>query len=244
MNPFFFGRSSRQLYGAFDPAEGNARDQAIVLCPGLGDDYLFAHPTYRLLARQLAGVGYHVLRFDFFGTGDSAGDFEDGSERQWLEDIETAINEVRDLGQVSRVGLVGLRYSAALAARVARGNPDVDQLVLWDAVSDGRAFLEEIGASGPPDQPVDACGVVLTPALRAEIAKTTLASFAPPLPRTLITTSGPTAPAAEALYQHLKAAHVDCVLERVAEHPVWQERRVGAGAMSVSTVRGIVNWLT
>src|SRR3954467_9063204 len=114
MNPLFFGRSSRQLFGAYDPpASGlSARQEGIVLCPPLANEYLIAHPTYRLLARHLAGTGYHVLRFDYYGTGDSAGDFEETDQQQWLGDIDAAVTEIKDLGQVSRVVLVGLRFGA------------------------------------------------------------------------------------------------------------------------------------
>ncbi|HEY4132968.1 MAG TPA: alpha/beta fold hydrolase [Gemmatimonadaceae bacterium] len=245
MNPFFFGRSARQLFGAYDPAESQDRDQAVVLCPALGDDYLFAHPTYRLLARQLAGAGFHVLRFDYYGTGDSAGEFEDASQDQWLEDIDAAITEVRDLSQASRVCLVGLRYGAALAAMAARDRSEVDQLVLWDAVTNGEIYLAEIGAvTAVSDQAVDASGVVMTPAIRADIAKITLQTYAGPLPHTLITTSGPTAPGAAALLDFLKAQHIDCAVEHSPDEPVWRERRIGFGAMSVATVRGIVSWLS
>jgi alpha/beta superfamily hydrolase len=245
MNPFFFGRSARQLFGAYDPAESQDRDQAIVLCPALGDDYLFAHPSYRFLARQLAAAGFHVLRFDYFGTGDSAGDFEEADQAQWLEDIDAAITEVRDLSQASRVGLVGLRYGAALAATVARDRSEVDELVLWDPVTDGAGYLAEIGAGdGVSDAPVDASGVVMTPEIRAEIAAVTLETFAPPLPRTLITTSDATTSGSEALLAYLKAQNVNCTLELTPDEPVWRERRIGMGAMSVATVRGIVAWLT
>lgn len=244
MIPFFFGRSATQLYGAYDSPAENARDHGIVLCPAIADEYLFAHPTYRLIARQLSAIGYHVLRFDYFGTGDSAGSFTDGGQRQWLEDIRTAVAELKDVGQVSRVSLIGLRYGAALAALAARGRSDVDQLVLWDPVDDGRRFLQEIGATAAStNEVIDACGVAITPSLRADIESVTLESFGA-LPKTLLVASGNATAGAEAIHRQLQASRADCVLERTLEEPVWRERRVGAGAMSVATARAIVAWLT
>ena len=244
MNPFFFGRSARQLFGAYDPPEHSARDQGVVLCPALGDEYLFAHGTSRFLARQLAAAGFHVLRFDYSGTGDSAGEFEDFNARLWAEDVETAIAEIKDLGQVSRVGLVGARFGAVLAARAAQQRDDVDQLVLWDPVSDGRSYLQEIGAGAAAQTAsVDACGVMLTPAIRADIASVTAADFGPPLPKTLIVASSGTTPSAELLFNRLIGDGVECTLARVEEEPPWHERRVGSGAMSVTTAREIVSWM-
>src|SRR5262245_54436859 len=106
MNPFFFGTSERQLFGAYEPAANGRRDAGVVLCPPLGSEFLFAHPTYRLLARRLAAAGHHVLRLDYHGTGDSAGEFEDTHQPQWLDDIDMAIVELKDIAHVSRVALV------------------------------------------------------------------------------------------------------------------------------------------
>lgn len=245
MNPMFFGRTQRQLYGVYHAPDALRRDQALVFCPAFGTEYLFAHSTARLLGRQLADAGYHVLRFDYSGMGDSAGDFEDATPARWTDDINTAIAEVKDLGQVSRVGLIGLRYGAALAAQVAAQHPDVDQLVLWDPVTDGRAFLAEIGAGRPLEsEAVDACGVAITPEFRGEIECVSIEAFALPLPRTLIVATDPMAAASDTLARRLRDAHVEVDLQRAADEPAWRERQIGIGAMAVATVRGIVSWLT
>ena len=49
-----------------------ARQSAIVLCQPLGHGYLRAHRAFRNLAVSLASQGFHVLRFDYYGCGDSA----------------------------------------------------------------------------------------------------------------------------------------------------------------------------
>ena len=50
----------------------------------------------RRLANMLAAVGCHVLRFDYFGTGDSMGTAHEVTRRGWEQDIETAIEELQD----------------------------------------------------------------------------------------------------------------------------------------------------
>jgi len=47
------------------------------------------------VAIHLANVGFHVLRFDYYGCGDSSGDSEQGEIRQWLIDILTALVQSR-----------------------------------------------------------------------------------------------------------------------------------------------------
>lgn len=86
-----------------------------------------------------------MLRFDYFGTGDSGGDGSDASLRGWESDIDTAIDELKDIAGVGRVALVGLRLGATLAARVAeRRNREVSALVLWDPIVSGQAYVEEL----------------------------------------------------------------------------------------------------
>ena len=61
---------------------------------------------------------------------------------EWLGNIRLAIDCARSLG-AERVGVVGLRLGATLAAvELARGGP-VDDLVLWDPCATGKAFLRE-----------------------------------------------------------------------------------------------------
>lgn len=103
-----------------------------------------AHRSFRLLAVSLAGKGYHVLRMDYRGTGDSAGDLEEYLPTDWAEDISMAINELRDSAGIQRVGLLGLRLGALLAAKVAASRDDIAFLVAWDPLLSGDAYLCEL----------------------------------------------------------------------------------------------------
>ena len=78
MKPIFFGDSKRKLYGVYAPPTGaSRRSHAVLLCyPGL-QEYGTSHWSFRRLSAMLAREGHHVLRFDYFGTGDSAGNVED-----------------------------------------------------------------------------------------------------------------------------------------------------------------------
>jgi uncharacterized protein len=143
--PIHFGLAAEELFGCYHaPAAARARDVAIVLCYPLGQEYIRAHRSFVMLARRLAKRGFPVLRFDYYGSGDSAGDVEDGRVRRWLEDISAAIDEARRRAGARRVSLVGLRLGASLAALTAIDRDDVDTVVLWDPIIDGRACLDEL----------------------------------------------------------------------------------------------------
>jgi alpha/beta superfamily hydrolase len=249
VNPFFFGTKERRLFGAYDPPRGAGRRGAVICYPW-AREYLLAHATIRHLSRLLSGTGFHVLRFDYFGTGDSAGDVADGGQDQWLADVQTAVEELKDVGQLAQVGLIGMRYGAALAAWTAGRRRDIDRLVLWDPVFDGRAYLEELAVApqaAGAGADVDAKGAVLTDRLRHEMETITLTSFGPGLPRTLILgTAGP--PDAYApLQAQLAGAGVDGALEHLPDVHVWEAEWGGSGqgvGMAVSAVNRIVAWMS
>ena len=53
---------------------GGASSVGVVIVPPIGYEYWSSHRTLRTLAERLAEQGCSRLRFDFDGTGDSAGD--------------------------------------------------------------------------------------------------------------------------------------------------------------------------
>jgi pimeloyl-ACP methyl ester carboxylesterase len=190
MQPFYFGSSKTQLFGIYHTPEAEAaRSTAIVLCCPLGHEYLRAHRAFRNLAVALAGRGYHVLRFDYFGVGDSSGEAAEVSLHQCLEDLGAAIEELKDTAGVTRVSLIGLRMGATLAAMAAARRRDIDRLVLWDPALDGRGYIEELttlqrvwledrmGAVPASVGRDELIGFVLTDAIRAEFEAATLSPF-------------------------------------------------------------------
>ncbi len=136
----WFGPPQRPLFGLLHHPEGPARGVA-VLCPPLGRQYQASHDTLRYTAEQLAEAGVAALRFDYDGTGDSAGrDDEPGRVKAWLASVAQAAAFARD-AVGGPLGLVGLHVGALLAAAAAETVGELDALVLWDACDSGRAFV-------------------------------------------------------------------------------------------------------
>ena len=142
MTPFFFGDSSKQLYGVYHPpASQTYRDEAILICYPIGEEYIRTHRVLTQLTGRLTGLGFHVLRFDYYGSGNSAGSTGDGDVTQWVQDIKTALTELKDMSAVSRLSVIGIRFGAALAA-LASSETRINKLVLWDPVTDGKAYVQ------------------------------------------------------------------------------------------------------
>lgn len=145
MEPFFFGTPSR--FAIYHPAAVSApaaaTSAALLLYP-LGHEYIRAHRAFRNLALALSRAGVPVLRFDYGGTGDSAGRGDDVRLEGLQQDADAALDELSRRANVERVWLIGLRFGAALAAMAASRHEQVASVVLWDPVLSGVAYLEEL----------------------------------------------------------------------------------------------------
>ncbi len=143
--PFYFGVSPKRLYGFHHPpSTSHGKSSAIVICAPIGQEYIQAHRVLYQLAILLTKAGFHVLRFDYFGCGDSEGDLDQGSLELWTKDIHMAVDEIRNRSKLTRVSLIGLRIGANLALRAAVDSPHVDGIMLWQPISDGGLYLEEL----------------------------------------------------------------------------------------------------
>lgn len=145
MKALFFGPARHQLLGVYHPpAATRDRFQGVVMCYPFGQEYMRAHRAIRQLATTLSNKGYHVLRFDYRGTGDSSGDLDGVCAADWLQDIGTAVQELKDMTGVPNVALVGLRLGALLAGIAACQRRDINSLVVWDPVINGADYVTEL----------------------------------------------------------------------------------------------------
>ncbi len=139
---YHFGSADQPLFGIrYTAASEKHAKRPVLICPPVGWEYMRTHWALRKLARQLADDGHDVLRFDYRGTGDSAGRADDMAIDDWIEDIHTASRELLDSTGSSTISIVGVRLGATLAALAARNIAGVREIVLWDPVANGSAFV-------------------------------------------------------------------------------------------------------
>jgi len=147
MTPFFFGESNHQLYGVLHPVHNTIKkNSSVLLCNAFGQEYMRSHRAYRQLAMMLTKQGYDVLRFDYRGTGDSALDLDEVNANTWVEDVNVAIGELKDISAVSNIHVVGLRLGGLIAASAINGRDDIASINLWDPVTSGEKYIDELSS--------------------------------------------------------------------------------------------------
>ena len=144
MEPLFFGARDRQLYGVYhSPAGMQYSQQGVVLCYPHGQEYMRTHRAFRQLAMLLAESGYHVLRFDYSGTGDSYGSQENMLFSEWLEDAAYAAEELQAISGINNLSVVGARLGSVVAANLA-AKVSASKLVLWEPCSQPEELFDQI----------------------------------------------------------------------------------------------------
>jgi uncharacterized protein len=145
----FFKSGDRQLFGVLHSPAAPGQ-LGFVMSHPFGEEKLWTHRVFVSFARALAAHGHSVLRFDFTGAGDSGGELANASLETHIEDLEAAVAHLSASVPVKRIGLVGLRFGATIAAlaaeRASQGQGPVAgaPLVLWDPLTDGDAWMGEM----------------------------------------------------------------------------------------------------
>ncbi len=236
MNPFRFGPPRRQLYGVFHPANPRRPTGiAVLLCNPFGQEAVRVHRLYRVLADRLSHHGTHVMRFDYFGTGESSGSDEEGELGGWCADLLLADQELRQRAAGSRVSWVGARLGATLAALAStNASRPPDTLVLWEPILDGVAYLKELakadaksldGVLQKPAEPqapnTEFIGFGVGPKLVAQIEQLDIAPLSAARARQTVVIHHPTALQEPALKSVLTRMGSDCHTEALQHTFDW-----------------------
>jgi alpha-beta hydrolase superfamily lysophospholipase len=228
----------------------------VVICNPLGYEAVCAHRGLRHFAEAAAAAGYPALRFDYDGTGDSAGDELD-PERwpAWCASTRDAVDEIKRSAGVTAVCLVGVRLGAVLATREA-ARDDVAGLALVAPIASGRLWLREMravhasmGRPDPPSQfalPSDAhegIGLLFDSATRDAVSAIDMTSDVARLPPEVLLIDRSDRPQSTALVMRLRGQGADVthtVLPGFVEMTLDPHFAVPPTAMIAS----FVGWLT
>jgi uncharacterized protein len=110
-----------------------AKLPAVILFHGFTGTKLEPHRFFLKISRALEGMGYACYRFDFLGSGESDGNFEEMTVSKEVSEANTILDSVLNDPRVdaNHVYLMGLSMGGLVASLLAGDRPeDVCKLVL------------------------------------------------------------------------------------------------------------------
>ena len=196
--PFYFGHRGRPLFGWLHPSP--AGTVGLLICNPFGDEAIRTHRTIQHFAASASAAGIPAFRFDYDGTGDSAGhDSEADRLAQWLSSIHLAADTLRRLSGVTTLCLAGIRLGATLATLAARERPDIAGVIAIAPVVSGKAYVRELRllrramdskrniAGNDADKTLESAGFLLSESTLAALSAVDLMALPNrPAPRVLI----------------------------------------------------------
>ncbi|HEY8547118.1 MAG TPA: alpha/beta hydrolase, partial [Acidimicrobiales bacterium] len=175
----------------------------VVICPPTHGDAAINYHREARLGRWLARAGVATQRFHYRGTGESDRLPPPGITFSTLvDDARQAAELLRERCGLERIGFLGTRVGALVAARAA-AELDGAPLVLWQPVVDPRRYVNDSvavdlgrGAPGPAALPAGFDGPPLGPPVPPGVAAPAGAPGAPgpPSPPGPSVPTGPTGP--------------------------------------------------
>ncbi|HWU76428.1 MAG TPA: hypothetical protein VN043_07975 [Rhodanobacter sp.] len=131
-----------ELFGMHHPAARSAK-AAVLMCPPLGQDLIRTHRVYRQHADAIARQSMPVLRFGYFGTGDSAGTSAEVDWQRCLADTALAADILRQRTGCTTVIGFGAHQGGSIALSIA-DTARFSELRLCDPVLDDGARVARL----------------------------------------------------------------------------------------------------
>lgn len=159
--PVSFQSQGAQIVGMHHKVDST---KMIILCHGFTGTKCESKRLFVEAARDFASRGFNALRFDFYGSGDSEGEFEDFLVSRNIANLKDAIRWTSEQGY-EQIAVLGLSLGAATAI-VTIGEEPVDALVTWSAVPDMNPLYDnlvhDLYDSGQEDRPFEYDGWLLS----------------------------------------------------------------------------------
>ncbi|AFK86394.1 MULTISPECIES: alpha/beta hydrolase [Thermoanaerobacterium] len=127
------------------PDSTSGKVPMVAIFHGFTGNKVESHFIFVKLSRELEKAGIGSVRFDFYGSGESDGDFMDMTFSGEVEDARHILEFVKNhpATDVDNIGILGLSMGGAIAAIIAKEYKDiVKSLVLWAPAFNMRDIVE------------------------------------------------------------------------------------------------------
>ncbi|MFZ2061642.1 MAG: alpha/beta hydrolase [Candidatus Binatus sp.] len=135
----YFESDGRPLYGVTYRAE-RPSPTLVLFCNSFSENHCEGRAE-AIAARIIAANGYSAFVYHPRAHGDSAGDSEDLTFEDLVDDAVNAATYARSRSGASQIVWVGIRFGAIVAAHAIRRIAGSTALALWEPALNGRDYL-------------------------------------------------------------------------------------------------------
>lgn len=172
-----FQSAQNTLRGMLHAPDEPEPHPCVMLLHGFTGNRIEAHFLFVKIARRLRKAGIAALRFDFAGSGESDGEFEEMTTSGEVADAEAALELLRGRPAIdpARIAVAGLSLGGCVAALLAgRRGKDIKALGLLAAVGRPADAAERLrnwpDAAELPKGGLDVGGLKVRPAFLSDLA--------------------------------------------------------------------------
>jgi len=117
---------------------------SLVMCHGFTGNRVEAHRLFVRAAREFSKRGILACRFDFYGSGESEGEFHEMTVSNEIEDLGAVLDFLLRRPEVDsrRVGALGLSLGGVVALARAAADERIRFVVTWSAPASFQMLVE------------------------------------------------------------------------------------------------------
>ncbi|MFK8030989.1 MAG: hydrolase 2, exosortase A system-associated [Gammaproteobacteria bacterium] len=140
---FIKARSGYLFVSIRRPGHDDTRS-VVLLLPPFGEEMNKSRRLFTLQAQTLCEAGFAVAVFDWFGTGDSEGDFGRASIEHWKNDCEDVMSFLR-AQEFTECTPLCVRFGALFLDHVLDISPlSINHAILWQPETSGAQALSQL----------------------------------------------------------------------------------------------------
>lgn len=142
MEFMFLPSAQGHLFVKHVPERSGHKDKCVLIVPPFAEESNKARYQVSRLISQLEISGFASVLFDFYGTGESEGRFEQSSLESYLADIQRVFNWC--LAEYQSVSMVAIRLGALISlAAVEQFTLPLNKWVAWQPQFNGKQVLNQ-----------------------------------------------------------------------------------------------------
>jgi dipeptidyl aminopeptidase/acylaminoacyl peptidase len=121
----------------------------VVFCHGFTGHRIEDHRLFVRAARRMSKEGIAAVRFDFRGSGESEGEFEDMTVSSEINDLNAVLRFLTDRTEVlhDKIGVVGLSLGGVVSILASAQNQTVKAVCTWSSPAELRSLSTNVERS-------------------------------------------------------------------------------------------------